>query len=361
MGEGVPQHVLDLLAGIDFDRFTVDVVCPTASSLWAGLEGRNEIRRHKMPAARRPSPADVYTLIRLWPLVRRADVIHAHSAKAGFLARLAAALQARSGRCVFTPHAWSFWAASGQGGTLYTRLERLAARWCRTILVVSRYEREAGLAAGIGDPDKYRVVLNGVDVDRFSAAPHPQPGKILMLGRLSPQKRPDLAIEALRIVRREFPDATLDLVGKGPWKSQVEQQAVDAGLAGSVDFLGDRNDVPELLAQAACLVLPSDYEGCPLTVIEAMAAGVPVVATRVGGVPELVEHDRTGLLVEPGDAHALASSLCELLRDPRRARALGDAGRERARRHFFRARMAEAIVSVYDDIASKGDTRARGG
>ncbi len=349
MAEGVPQHVLDLLAAIDVDRYEVHVACPRGSTLWAGLVGRRGVALHAIHPGRQSGFRDLATLLRLFPLVRRADVVHAHSSKAGFLARLAAICQGRARRCVFTPHAWSFWAAAGLRRRTYSMLERIAAKWCRTILVVSEHERAAGLQAGIGVPDQYRVVLNGVDAARFSAEPRPQPGRILMVGRLSLQKRPDVAIEAFRIIRQRAPHAELHLVGQGPLLERLERQVTDLGLKG-VRFLGFREDVPELLAEAACVVLASDYEACPLSLLEAMAAAVPVVATRVGGVPELIEHERTGLLVEPGNAADVAAAVCRLLEDPDRARQIGAAARVHTRSDFSVERMAEQIVAVYEEI-----------
>jgi glycosyltransferase involved in cell wall biosynthesis len=356
MGEGVPQHVMDVLAGIDLDRFDVDVACPRASTLWRGLAGRDRLRLHEIAADRAPSPRDARTFATLAPLVRRADVVHAHSAKAGFLARLAARLQGRSRRCVFTPHAWSFWAAHGARRRLYEGLERRAAHWCHTILVVSEHEREAGLAAGIGRPAQYRVVPNGIDLERFSAPPDPVPGRVLMLGRLSAQKRPDLAVQAFALARRGRDGAELHLVGDGPWRERTEALVRELGVGGSVRFLGLADDVPALLARAACVILSSDYEGCPLSVIEAMAAGVPVVATRVGGVPELLGDGRSGLVVEPGSAEELAGALGILLDDPARARALGAEARREAQARLSRGRMAAGVLAVYEQIAR--DARA---
>src|SRR5688572_20881634 len=153
LGEGVPHHVLDLIDGLDPARYELEVACPRGSSLWRGLEGRNGLRLHALTRYRRPAPADAPSLLRLLRLVRRADVVHAHSAKAGLLARAAAAARGRRRSCVFTPHAWSFWATGGSEARLYRALERLAAGWCHTIVAVSEHERRAGLAAGVGRPE----------------------------------------------------------------------------------------------------------------------------------------------------------------------------------------------------------------
>jgi glycosyltransferase involved in cell wall biosynthesis len=347
---GVPQHVLDLVSGMDPARYAVEVACPPESTLWTGLERMPWVTRHPITSRRDPGPSDAESLARLARLVGRADIVHGHSAKAGFLLRLAAALRGRADRCLFTPHGWSFWAADGSRASAYAGLERLAARWCRVILAVSAHERDAGLAAGIGPAGRYRIVPNGVDLTRFARRPEPVPGQVIAVGRLARQKRPDVAVRAFAAIRDRVPGATLAFVGDGPERRAVESLILELGLADAVSLMGARDDVPELLASAQCLVLASDYEGCPLSVIEAMAAGVPVVATRVGGVPELVADGATGLLAEPRDPAALARALATVLTDPALARRLGDAGRRLAQEQLSRELMAARIVAIYDEI-----------
>lgn len=347
---GVPHHILDLLHAVDPDDWTIDVACPRDSILWASTSGRREVSLHEIGGHRRPSLGDLRSLVRLIRLVGRADVIHGHSSKAGFLVRTAAMLRGRTGRCVFTPHGWSFWVAGGLVGRCFVLLERLAARWCRLVIAVSEAERDAGLREGVARPSQYRVILNGVDLARFGAEPSPEAGQILFIGRLARPKRPDLVLRAFRVVRAQLPEAGLQLVGDGPQRSELEALARQLGVE-NARFLGTRDDIPDLLCRVSCLVLASDWEGCPLAVLEAMAAGVPVVATRVGGVEELVEDGRTGSLVDAGDEQGLAAAIVALLSDPARAATLGANGRERARARFSRERMAAEVLSVYDTLA----------
>ncbi len=332
---GAARHVIDLASGLEPDAWEIDLACLRDSEPWHELGGRPNVSVHALTGSHgRPVPRDVGDLPLLASLAKRADVVHAHSAKAGFLTRLAAAVVGRSRRTVFTPHGWSFWAATGAEQRLYLALEGVAAHWCRTIITVSEDERSAGLGAAVGRSSQYRVIPNGIDVGRFAAAPRPEPETILWVGRLVPQKQPGLAIEALRMLKRTRPDARLDLVGDGPLLGHVQARLGAADVQGAVRLLGLRDDAPEFLSRAACFLLTSDYEGCPLSVLEAMAAGVPVVATAVGGVPELVGHGETGILVEPGRPEGLARGLDELLSDPARAEALGRAGRQRAKERF---------------------------
>jgi glycosyltransferase involved in cell wall biosynthesis len=355
---GAAQHVIDLVLGLDPERLAIDLVCRPGSEVWAALERTGNVTLHPLRGLHgRPAMGDLRDLPLLFRLAGRADVIHAHSSKAGFLTRLAAAAHRNSSRTLFTPHAWSFWAAGGVEGHAYIALERLGARWCRILIAVSHAERAAGLAAGVGRPEQYRVIPNGIDLELFAREPRPRAGRIVLVGRLASQKRVDLALEAFRTVREALPEATLDVVGDGPFRRRLEELAGRLEVRQYVRFLGARADLPDVLNEAACLLLASDYEGCPLSVLEAMAAGLPVVATAVGGVPELVVDGETGVLAEPGSSAQLASGLRTVLSSPELARALGSRGRERARRLFARERMVRETCALYEEIAASAAAR----
>jgi glycosyltransferase involved in cell wall biosynthesis len=349
---GAARHVVDLVRGLDMDQYEVDLACLEGSQPWDELDGAAHVARHPLRGSHgRPGPADWRDLPLLLRLVGRADLIHAHSSKAGFLTRAAAAMRpGRRRRTLFTPHGWSFWAAAHAEGRTYLALERLAARWCTALVAVSEAERAAGLAAGVGRTEQYRVIRNGIDLAPFAGEPSPRAGRIVFVGRLRRPKRVDLALEALRQVRTAVPEATLDVVGDGPLRGELEALAGRLGLRDHVRFLGARNDLPQLLRDAQCLVLASDYEGCPLSVLEAMAAGVPVVATSVGGIPELVVEGETGILAPPGDAEALAAALRDVLVPRGRAQQLGAVGRARAQRLFSREQMVADTCALYDEI-----------
>jgi glycosyltransferase involved in cell wall biosynthesis len=346
---GVAHHLISLVEALPAGRFTVDLACPRESLMWSELAGRPGLQLHRIRRHRRPAPADALSGFTLLQLVRRADVVHAHSAKAGFLARVAAAATGRRGRCLFTPHGWSFWAVTGPEQKLYLELERAAARWCRTIVTLSGAERDAGIGAGVGRAEQYRVIPNGVELRKFAQEPQPVAGRVLMVGRLARPKRPELAIRAFVSVRRAVPRAELHIVGDGALQSEAEQLVRGLQLSDAVRFLGHREDIAELLAAASCALLVSDYEGCPLAVVEAMAAGVPVVAMDAGGVAELVEHGRTGLITPTHDVDALAAALIDVLTHSEAARAMGAAGREVARQRLSIERMVESTVELYEE------------
>jgi glycosyltransferase involved in cell wall biosynthesis len=347
---GVSRHVVELAQALPADEFELAVACPRSSLTWSHLEGSG-VDLHAIEAHREPRPGDARSWAELLGLAGSADVVHVHSAKAGFLGRLAAATRGKRSACAFTPHGWSWWAADGAEARLYLGLERLAARWCRTIVALSHDERAAGLDAGVGRPEQYRVVPNGVPLERFALPRRPARGRILMVGRLAPPKRPDLALHALATVRERGSAAELHVVGDGPLRPEAERLAAELGLADAVRFLGNRDDVPELLAEAECALLASDYEGCPLAVVEAMAASVAVAATAVGGTGELVRPGVTGALSGKGDADGLAAAIEDVLADPARAAAWGAEGRSEAERSFSLDRMVDRLGSLYHELA----------
>src|SRR5438045_23264 len=177
MDGGVARHVVSLVEALPRERFAVDVACPRGSLTWASLEGAAGVELHAIGSHRRPALSDARTLMALLPLVGRADVVHVHSSKAGFLGRLASLPRRKRRACVFTPHGWSFWAADGAEGRLYAGLERVAAGWCGAIVALPEDERAAGLAEGVGRPALDRVIPHGVDLARRSRPRAPGRGR----------------------------------------------------------------------------------------------------------------------------------------------------------------------------------------
>jgi glycosyltransferase involved in cell wall biosynthesis len=236
-------------------------------------------------------------------------------------------------------------------------VERALSHVVRRYVAVSRAVADRLMATFRLPEAKLRVVYNGVAADRFSRPPDlrlradlaaPGHAVVLALGRLDRQKGQTYLLDAIAGI----PDATLVLAGEGPERARLELRAQKLGLERRVRLLGNRSDVPALLAACDVLVQPSaSFEGCPLAVLEAMAAGRPVVATDVGGVGEVVLHGRTGLLVAPCSAPALTGALTQVLGDPRLAERLGAAGHDRAIAEFSVDRMMERLSAVYQDLA----------
>lgn len=287
---------------------------------------------------------DALALVELVRLCRRErpDILHANSSKAGVLGRIAGALAGVPIR-IFTAHGWAFAAYRGLQGRLYLWADRLVRPLTTQVICVARHERELGIRARTCLPERSVVVHNGVDVTSFRQARHAgEPPRIVSVGRFAYPKDYATLVEALATVDADY---SARLVGEGPDGGVVAAAA--RRLRGSVELVGTRRDVAQLLAASDIFVLSSRSEGLPISVLEAMAAGLAVVATDVGGMSELVTDGETGFLVPPVDARALAAALGRLLRDPRLRRQFGAAARRRVERDFNLARFREAHLRLY--------------
>jgi glycosyltransferase involved in cell wall biosynthesis len=196
------------------------------------------------------------------------------------------------------------------------------------------------------------TIPNGVDTDYFqpAASPDAGPPRVLSVARMVPDKDHETLLTAFRLTARAIPAAELWLVGDGPGLAEVQEQARQLGLSHRVRFLPSREDLRPLLHQASLLVLSSKTEALPNVILEAMAAGLPVVATGVGGVPELVVPGLTGWLVNPGDALGLAAAMGQVLVDPDTRQAFGRAGRRRAQQEFSLESMTRRYEAVLDRL-----------
>lgn len=305
---------------------------------------------------------DLIVLGQLAALFRRErpDVVHTHTSKAGVLGRLAAWL-AGVPVVVHTPHGHVFY---GHFGRLASRaflwIERLFARRTTWLIALTEAEREEHLARGVGCADRFAVVPSGIDLARFrdaggKAGRRPQvvdcPSEAIVVGSvgwLTPVKGHRVLLEAVAKLRRRWRRVHVVIVGSGPLRDDLARLAQAHGMADAVHFLGARSDVPDCLAAMDIYVQPSLNEGMGRALIEAMAAGRPVVASRTGGIPAIVDDRKTGLLVPPGDPGALAAAIGELIEHPELAQALGQAARERIDETFSVSAMVRAVEAVYD-------------
>jgi glycosyltransferase involved in cell wall biosynthesis len=319
------------------------------------------------PLGREAHPArDLAALARLVRLMARTrpHVVHTHTSKAGFLGRLAARLT-RVPVAIHQPHGhvfYGYW--SGRRTGTYVALERLAARWCDRIVTLTDRGAEEHLARGIGRPEQYWTVPSGVPTAdiRERAIERADARRALGLasgafviaavGRLVPIKGFDLLVAALPAVLAHVPEARLVIIGDGPERGRLDAAARSLGIADRVAMPGARLDAVRLLSAADVLAAPSRNEGMGRVLVEAMALGVPVVATVVGGIPDVVD-DECGRLVPPEDTAALASALVDLAEDAGLASKLGDAGMARAER--FSTSAAEArMLALYDALTRPG-------
>jgi len=230
-------------------------------------------------------------------------------------------------------------------------LARITSPFVTHFIAVADGVLRAGITRGDIRGDRATVIHNGVDVKRFapSVAPAPSRGTVVVgcVARLSREKRHVLLMRAVKEVSRGCPEVRLHLVGDGPLRETLEAETRRLALADRVEFFGTRGDVPELLRSMDIFAMASSTEGLPLTVLEAMACGVPVVATRVGAVEEVVDHGRNGFLVPPEDPAALAAAIERLVRDEDLRTRMGNAGREIAVEQFDISAAARKHEDLY--------------
>lgn len=347
---GAQVHVVDLVTGL---RDVVDFHVAVGEDGFLGTElGRVGIPVHVLPDLQRSvSPADDVRAFRaLVALIAnvRPHVMHTHSSKAGILGRLAG--RASRVAAIHTAHAWSFsdgipWRTK----VLAIPAEAAAGRWTRRFVVVSDADREVGVRYRVARPEQVRIVHNGVcDVLGRAQPDDANVPVITMVARMAPPKDHALLLRALAAIDLPF---RARFIGDGPDRPAVEQLVARLGLGARVDFVGVSRDVPNLLATSHIFALISRQEGFPLAILEAMRAGLPVVASNVGGIREAVGHATTGALVERGDEDALRKVLERLLRDPALRRALGDAGRRVYEARFTVDHMLDGTLDVYRELA----------
>jgi len=315
---------------------------------------------------------DALAFVEVWRELRRArpTVLHTHCSKAGILGRFAGRLL-RTPAIVHTPHGHIFHGYFGRTALwLFTLLERIAAHCCDRIVSLTDLETEEYLARGIGRREQYVTIPSGVPLRRFMEAPPEARSRLraelgldenavvfLSVGRLEPVKGFDILIEAWRLL--DIPRPHLVIVGDGSLRQSLQKQAAEAGIGRDVHFLGFRQDVPDWMHMADAFVLASRNEGMGRVFIEAMAAGLPVVATRVGGVPSVVLHERTGLLVPPEDPQALAEAVARLAVDRELRRRMGAAGRERVWPEYDESTMVSRLLELYSVLLAEKQDATR--
>jgi glycosyltransferase involved in cell wall biosynthesis len=313
----------------------------------------------------RRSRIDVWRWAPLVSLLRRerVDVLHSHKFGSNVWAALLAPL-ARTPVLVAHEHTWSY-----EGQPLRRFLDRrLVAPRADVVVTVSREDRRRMIAIERVDPAKVTFVASGVvarppsgrrDVraELGIGADTPLVGAVC---GLRPQKALDVLVRAAALLEREVPGVRVAVVGEGPERSRLERLVAELGLGDSVALLGPWHpgDVPDFVAALDVAVSSSDFEGTPLAVMEYMAAGTPVVATAVGGVPDLIDRGVHGLLVPPRDPEALSGAIAELLHDRERARELGRRAQERQRREFDFDVTVRRIEELYVSLVGSARTRS---
>ncbi len=365
---GVGVYVRRLVEALDQEKFRVTVACLAegADQMAAELSRLDGVRTISIPMKDYIEPfSDLQVCMKLSEIIRKNDfdLIHAHTSKPGFFARLAAI--GTGIPVIYQPANFAFHeGASRQEVLLYSTIERIAAHLTEKIIAVCDGERDLAHRFSVGADEQFVTIHTGVDLQPFNnsvdrAAVRASlgiPAEALLIGtvaRLVEQKAPQDFIRAAELVHAHFPEIHFLWIGDGVLESQSRALVASLGLNDVFHFGGYREDAPAILKSLDCFVLSSRWEGFPLVVLEAMAAGLPVVATRVIGSSEAICDGETGLLVPVGDAKALADAIEQIVSNPVLAHTFGRSARLRAENIFPYSKMVARIEHLYEEVCGQ--------
>jgi glycosyltransferase involved in cell wall biosynthesis len=372
---GPAIHVVNLNAGLDPTRFKSLLVSGTenpgeGSMLdYAVSRGVQPIVIPEIVGEATFKPRDVKAMAKLYRLIRqeRPHIVDTHTAKAGFVGRLAARL-AGVPTVVHTYHGHVLHGYYSPLKTwLLRRMEQALARLTDCIVAVSEQVKRDLVTYGVAPPEKVTVIPLGFELEPFLSCEthrgelHREFGLsgdtrlVGIVGRIFSIKNHRLFLDAAAQVAAREAAARFVIVGDGVLRPEMERHARALGIADRVIFTGWRRDLPRIYADLDVLVVSSDNEGTPVSAIEAMASGCPVVATRVGGLPDLIAEGETGYLVPPRDPEALADAILRLLQNPDAAARMGQTARAVAQERFTLRRLLADTENLYQQLlAQKG-------
>ncbi|KJS68820.1 MAG: hypothetical protein JL50_03985 [Peptococcaceae bacterium BICA1-7] len=359
---GIRNHLLTLVGESDQKRYEHMVACPEDMA----DHFSKRVKTFPLSLGGDISPAgDLAAVKKLITFFRgyRADIVHAHGSKAGLVGR-PAALLAGVPAVVMTAHNSIFHQhLPGWKVSLFAASERFLAGYTTRIIAVSEALRRELIDREGVRPERVVTVYNGIVPEVFCARPDreylervtgaPAGRKVVgTVARLAPQKGLKYLLGAASRLTARGEDLNFVLVGDGPLRGELEKEVRDLNLSGRVFFTGQRMDVHRLMPCFDIFVLPSVSEGLPLTILEAMASGRPVISTRVGGIPEVIEDGVSGLLVNPGDAEGLARAIGFFAGDEEISRRMGGQARDRVIKNFSARKMAGDTDTIYYRLAS---------
>jgi glycosyltransferase involved in cell wall biosynthesis len=359
---GAERVIADIALGLDRKKYDASVWCVTRGGETASELSEKRIEVKVLGISSFRNPLNTVRLARLLQAARP-DIVHTHGYFASVIGRLAAR---RAGTPIILAHVHStYWEYKKR----HIMIERKLSRFTHKIICCSQaVESFVTNTEKIAD-NKTIVIYNGVDEERFSPSKNStsiraefgmdeEAAVVGTVSSLTPHKGHEYLIQAASLVLSTLPAARFLVVGDGPLRKKLEDQAKNLNIYPAVIFAGTRKDIPEILSLLDVFVLPSHTrEGLGIAIIEAMAVERPVVASDIGGIPEVVNDSDTGLLVPPGDPEALAKATNELLQNPARAKEMGKKGRIRVKERFTAKKMLAEIEHVYQSLAGQRDVK----
>jgi len=364
---GTRRHLVDITAALDKEKFDVSVACATRRDP-AFLPDVEKMRAAGVDVTVIPMVrsinlvSDIVALARLVRLLKGGsfDIVHTHSSKAGFLGRLAARLT-KVPVAVHTAHVFAFQMSIHPAiQSLYLALERLVAPLTRRFICVCEDEKTTAVKAGLAPADRFVVIPNGLPEPDPDPPPPPTdigfgPEHVIIgtIGRLTRQKRHVDLILAAKSVVKHAPRARFVIVGTGELQAELEALIDELALRETVRIINVRDSFESYYPAIDIFALPSAWEGMPYALLDAMSHGNAIVATRVGGVPEAIYDDESGLLVPPADPAALAIALVRLVNEPDLRSRLGTNAQKAVAGDFSLERMVEQTEELYEELAAR--------
>ena len=361
---GGAVHVRDLVRALDRSRFApVVAMAQDGGNVTAADFTNHGVPFHQLDIAHGPSPTAALKLRRLLQQ-KSYDILHCHGARAALPGRLAAAsLGDGRPKVLFSVHGFAAPHYGLPRRSILLAIERALTPVTDAVICVSEAERQDFLNAGFGPPERLRLVRHGIDAGRFrdvvvdratQRAALRVPADASLISTICRLYRPrdfDTLLSGFAMVRAESPRAHLLIVGDGPYRQRIESRIDQLDLAPYVTLAGFRRDIPEILAVSDVFVLSTArWEALGLTILEAMASQVPVVASEVGGIKEAVSDQVTGILVPPRQPGALSAALLDLLANEHKAKMMGEKGRQRVEELFTLERMSLETMAVYESL-----------
>lgn len=357
---GVDRYIRMLLKYLDKEKFENILVC---SQDFREKDYKNLVdffEQVKMDRA--IGSNDLKAIGEVRRLIKRynPDIVYAHSSKAGAIARVADI--GLKNHCLYNPDGWAFnMRCSAKKKAMYTAIEKIAAPFCDKIICISDAEKQSALDKKICREDKLQVIFNGVDIEAYENGAHgavkrrdlniPEDAFVVgMVGRISPQKAPDIFIKMAKQVKDEVPNAHFIIVGNGDQEDEIRKYAKDNGFSDSLHITGWVDDPMSYveLFDVACLL--SRWEGFGLVLPEYMMAGKPIVATRVDAIPNIICNNENGLLVDADDPISASKAVLRIYSDERFKSTLIKAGRETVNKKYDIRRVSEESAKMFEEL-----------